>query len=142
MEQNKLKKIVEFSAGGFVINHGKLLLIKLLDNQKIGIPKGHIEKNEDPLAAARREIAEETGYQALKLIKELPKIEYTFREKDKLILKTVYLYLFELLDDMNCDPKREEHEEIENVWANYDQAEKIVSYDDIKKVLKTIKDII
>ncbi len=49
------------SAGGVVINtHGKVLVVNQ-NNDSWSLPKGHIEKGEDALTAATREIAEESG---------------------------------------------------------------------------------
>src|SRR5882672_8119515 len=59
------------SAGGVVMNkHGQVLMV----NQRglsWSLPKGHIEKGEKPLEAARREIFEESGVSKLTYIKPL-----------------------------------------------------------------------
>ena len=86
------------SAGGIVLNpEGKVILV----NQR-GIswsfPKGHVEKGESDLEAAKREIYEESGVNDLELIKDLG--EYTrfrigFDGKDDVSKrKTIKLYLF------------------------------------------------
>ncbi len=49
------------SAGGVVVNPGGDIAIVNQNNDSWSFPKGHIERSEDALAAALREIEEETG---------------------------------------------------------------------------------
>lgn len=56
-----------YSSGIALINKGKIFLIKpfMSNNDKWGIPKGHIEVNEDSKITAIREFYEETGISLL-----------------------------------------------------------------------------
>lgn len=58
-------------------------------------PKGHIEKGEDEIEAARRELKEETGIEDIELLKKFKEsIFYFFRdEKKNLIRKEVIFFL-------------------------------------------------
>jgi 8-oxo-dGTP pyrophosphatase MutT (NUDIX family) len=51
---------------------GKVLLVQqdraTLNNKTLEFPSGHIEKGEKPLAAAHRELLEETGYRARRMV--------------------------------------------------------------------------
>ncbi len=59
------------SAGGIVINkNGEIVLVKQ-GGVSWSFPKGHLEKSETALEAAKREILEETGIKDLFLEKEL-----------------------------------------------------------------------
>src|SRR3989344_3405057 len=59
------------SAGGIVKNtRGEIALVKN-GPDFWGFPKGHIDEGENALAAARREIAEETGLEYVRFVKEL-----------------------------------------------------------------------
>ena len=59
------------SAGGVVVNdHGKVLVVSQ-HGTSWSLPKGHIDAGEDALAAARREIYEESGIRDLQLVSEL-----------------------------------------------------------------------
>jgi 8-oxo-dGTP pyrophosphatase MutT (NUDIX family) len=58
------------NAGGIVYDPVKraVLLVQRKDNLRIGTPKGHCEAGETLLAAAKREIAEETGVADMKYL--------------------------------------------------------------------------
>ncbi len=49
------------SAGGVVINRAGQVLVVSQKGTSWSLPKGHVEEGEDALAAARREIFEESG---------------------------------------------------------------------------------
>lgn len=59
------------SAGGIILNSkGEIILVKQSGNVW-SFPKGHIEKDENTLEAAKREIFEETGLTRFELAREL-----------------------------------------------------------------------
>ena len=63
------------SAGGVVINgEGKVLVVSQ-HGTSWSLPKGHIDPGENALAAAKREIYEESGIRDLELIRELGSYE-------------------------------------------------------------------
>lgn len=85
-------------AGGVVLNKKGLVLLVSQRGNSWGLPKGHIDKGEDPLTAAKREIHEESGVADLKLIKDLGSYE---RYKigldggdDPSEFKTIHMFLF------------------------------------------------
>lgn len=59
------------SAGGVVLNEQGLVLVVNQHGTSWSLPKGHIDPGEDKLAAARREIYEESGIKEVELLKEL-----------------------------------------------------------------------
>jgi 8-oxo-dGTP pyrophosphatase MutT (NUDIX family) len=59
------------SAGGVVINDEGEVLVVSQRGRSWSLPKGHIDPGEDALAAAKREIYEESGIRDLELIREL-----------------------------------------------------------------------
>jgi ADP-ribose pyrophosphatase YjhB (NUDIX family) len=67
-------------------------------NNLWSLPKGHIEEGEDTLAAAKREIAEESGVTELEYIRELGVYtRYKLNKEghdDTSELKTIHVFLF------------------------------------------------
>jgi len=63
------------SAGGVVTNDADEVLVVSQQGTSWSLPKGHVDAGEDALAAARREIYEESGVRDLELIRELGSYE-------------------------------------------------------------------
>ena len=59
------------SAGGVVLNPKGEVLVVSQNGDSWSLPKGHLDRGEDELQAARREIYEETGVRRLELVKKL-----------------------------------------------------------------------
>ena len=59
------------SAGGVVLNTKGEVLVVSQHGTSWSLPKGHLDEGESELAAARREIREESGVCELKLLKKL-----------------------------------------------------------------------
>ena len=86
------------SAGGVVLNDRGLVLVVSQHGTSWSLPKGHIDPGEDSLAAARREIYEESGVRDVELIKELGSYgRYRIGKdsgEDKSEYKTIHMFLF------------------------------------------------
>ena len=70
----------ELAAGGVVYDAGTgdVLILHVRGEDRWGFPKGHVEPGEPVLAAARREIAEETALDALEFEREIAEVHYRF----------------------------------------------------------------
>lgn len=91
MQEQKMEEKV--SAGGIIRNpHGEIALVKNGD-AFWGFPKGHVDPGEDMLTAALREITEETGLVAVKLIKDLGSYR-RMGGRDMAEAKLIHMYLF------------------------------------------------
>lgn len=87
------------SAGGIVLNPSGQVLVVSQHGTSWSLPKGHVEEGEDALEAARREIYEEAGVTALKLVRELGsygrfKLAADGGE-DHSEFKTIFMFVFE-----------------------------------------------
>lgn len=81
------------AAGGLVHAKGKYLFI--FRNGFWDIPKGKLEKEEDPVTAAVREVEEECGLLSPRIIKPLVTTYHTYEMKGKQVLKRTFWYLME-----------------------------------------------
>jgi 8-oxo-dGTP pyrophosphatase MutT (NUDIX family) len=59
IDPSRSRNVFHHSAGAVVIDGGTCLLVRC--GQDWAFPKGHLEKEESPADAARREVREETG---------------------------------------------------------------------------------
>lgn len=104
------------AAGGVVQNElGKLLMIFRLG--KWDLPKGKIEKGENPQEAGMREVTEECGVNGLTIKSELPSSFHTYRHNGKRVLKKTYWYMMHCKGDNKLVPQTEE-DILQVVWAN------------------------
>src|SRR4051794_23538781 len=127
----------ERSAGVVVFRNdpgGRVFL--LLDYGRFwDYPKGHVEKGEDDLAAALRELKEETGLADVELVDGFrEEMTYFFRDKKKgLIKKTVVFFLAQT----DSDKITVSHEHEAGEFLPYEQALERLTYPNAKKLLKS-----
>ena len=94
------------AAGGVVVVNGKIVTITR--NGIPDLPKGHIEKGEQPEQAAIREVEEETGIGKLRIVKELPSTWHCYQLNEEWRLKRTYWYLMESGEAFQTKPQTEE----------------------------------
>ena len=101
-------------------------------------PKGHVEKGEDDLAAAIRELQEETGIADARILPDFRhEITYFFRDRKKgLIRKTVVFFLAQTdSSDVTLS-----HEHVGFAFLPFDEALARLSYPNAKGILQAAQD--
>jgi len=126
------------SAGGVVLNDDGLILIVNQKRRSWSLPKGHLEKGESSLEAAKREIYEESGIKELTLIKELGNYE-RYRIFNESELKTITLFLFKT-SEIELNPIDPENPEAR--WVEKEQIAELLTHPKDKEFfLKIINQI-
>ena len=122
------------AAGGIVVKNGKIVTITRHDIPDL--PKGHIEKGENPEQAAMREVEEETGIGKLQIVKPLPSTWHCYFEHEEWKLKRTYWYLMQSEADLQAKPQTEEGiSEVKLIGA-----EEIDSF--LKRTFRSISEIL
>lgn len=128
----------ERSAGAIIFHKKNKKIEYLILHYAInywGFPKGHVEKGESDRETAKREIDEETGLKDLTFIPGFErKTHWSFKRgsNSEVINKEAIFYL--------CQSKTKKvklsFEHNDYFWLPFEEAIKIVSFDNIKTILK------
>ncbi len=128
----------EFSAGGIVVDEGRLLMVKVRNlegQERWTFPKGHIEQAETAEKAAVREVEEETGY-LCEILRAFDRVQYYFQRNGELTKKTVTWFLMKPIKKVGAlDPE----EILETEWVSKEEAEKRAVYKSDKKLLAKLR---
>jgi 8-oxo-dGTP pyrophosphatase MutT (NUDIX family) len=127
----------ETSAGGVVtrVEAGQRLYLLIRDKHgNWGFPKGHIERGEQPLTAALREVTEETGVNALTVRGPIGDIEWMFTWRGTLIKKKCHFFLMETPTALTLPQTDEGITECR--WSGMDDALSLLRYDNARQVLR------
>jgi 8-oxo-dGTP pyrophosphatase MutT (NUDIX family) len=133
----------EVSAGGIVFRRDgdRTFFLLIRDSYRNwGFPKGHLEEGEEPATAALREVGEETGLASLELRAPIEVIDWSFRFRGRLIHKTCHFFLIET-SDRRTAPQRAEGITACR-WAQFDQAVRMISYENARAVLEQAQAIV
>ncbi|MBV9803934.1 MAG: NUDIX domain-containing protein [Solirubrobacterales bacterium] len=98
----------------------------------LALPKGHLDQGETDEAAARREVAEETGVVA-ELIDKLGDVEYSYERRGRRRNKRVAFYLFEYRSGSLED---HDHEIEDARWMPLEEAVRELTYDGEREIVR------
>lgn len=125
----------ERSAGSIIyrVDNGKrfYLLIKNKCSENWGFPKGHLEKGEDDVDAAIREVSEETG---LDIVPEENFAEYSKYSMRNGVEKTVAVFISEI--SLNQDVILQAEEVSDSVFLPFESALERLTFDNDVKILR------
>lgn len=128
----------QVSAGGVVFRRTpsevEVLLIKA--GGRWSFPKGNMERGESPAQTALREIAEETGVPEgrLRIVADLPDVDYAFRWGRGLVFKRVHYFLVELAGQVALRPQPTEIEDVR--WFAPAEARRALSFKNARETLE------
>ena len=105
-EFRKDYKLVK-AAGGIVRDNNNRVLV-IFRRGKWDLPKGKIDKDERRKHAALREVREETGLDALLIVRSYDKTYHVYTEKNAQILKKTYWYEMAAVTSEPLKPQAEE----------------------------------
>jgi len=123
MPKNQIRK-----AGAVIFNPVKfdrvVLLYSSLRNDW-SFPKGHIDGEETPIEAMKREVKEETGLTG-RIVAQLPDLKYSTPQREN-ILVNMYLMVAE-----NEDGLKPEYPGDEVQWCHKDDVTSVLTYPNLK----------
>jgi 8-oxo-dGTP pyrophosphatase MutT (NUDIX family) len=128
---------VELSAGGAVVRDREVIVIVPVKRDAsrrrvLALPKGHLDGSETAEAAAKREVAEETGVTAA-LIDKLGDVEYTYERRGRRRAKRVTFFLFEYRSGSLED---HDHEIEEARWMPLTLAAEALTYPGEREIVR------
>jgi diadenosine hexaphosphate hydrolase (ATP-forming) len=129
----------EVSSGGVVFRRNKKGEVEILmiqdSKDRWSLPKGQVKGEETLKQTAEREIKEETGLQDMEVMNWLGKVQFRYRRKNSLVLKTMHVYLVRAIGD-TAKIQTEDVDWITKVkWFPTSEALEKVEYDDIGKLI-------
>jgi len=125
MNSRPKPRVEETSAGGFVLAADGSPRIAVIGRRNRGgridwcVPKGHLEGDETKEQAAIREIAEETGLEAI-IIESLGSIHYEFSTPTSIISKTVHHFLMQQTGGTLTIENDPDQEAVDIRWVHID----------------------
>jgi 8-oxo-dGTP pyrophosphatase MutT (NUDIX family) len=136
----------QVSAGGVVFQqHAEMIEVVLIavgEKRRWQLPKGLVNRGEDPEQTALREVREETGIESA-LLNPIDKIEYWYygssESKRIRFHKIVHFYLLKFLSGSTNDHDQEVEEAR---WVEIDEAQRLLAFKSEKEVVVKAKNMI
>ena len=123
-------------AGTILVNieNKKIGLIYRKDKIGYEFPKGHLEEGENLEECAIRETEEETGRKN-HIVEELETVNYVTSKGED-----VELHFYIAIDDGETDKNIVEEDREENIWAELDEVENKLTFNNLKRVWDNSKE--
>lgn len=146
MNKAKIPTSGQISAGGAAFRQNKgqteVVLISVGEPPRWQLPKGLVDKDETPEAAAVREVREEGGVDC-ELLSLIETIEYWYYSSHKGGRTRFHKFVhFFLLRYHSGDPGNHDREVNEACWVAIDQAVDMLAFANERKVVQKAKEMI
>lgn len=135
----------EVSAGGVLVRRTASGPQVLLASRRVrsgdlvwGLPKGLVERGEGPEDTARREVAEETGWQGT-VRADLGEIEYWYVRSGVRVHKVVRFFLMEATEG---DESLRDHEMEEVRWFPLSEAAEAIAFEGERDTVRRAAEIV
>jgi 8-oxo-dGTP diphosphatase len=134
----------QVSSGGVIFrregSNAEIALVAVKEGRVWSLPKGVVEKGEEPSQTAVREVWEETGLSG-RIVKKIGDISYWYYIKDNntKCRKTVHFYLLEYVSGTTSDHNREVDAA---EWVPIDDALNRVSYKGDREIVQKAKEML
>ncbi|MBI5835461.1 MAG: NUDIX domain-containing protein [Armatimonadetes bacterium] len=128
-------------AGGVVLHGDRVLLLYKRLNGEWRLPKGRLNAGEDLLAAALREVSEETGFAQLAAVAPLGtrRVEYTVNGQRS--GRDLTFFAMRLDGFTRCPRDRRDAKRFAVCWMTVSQALEALTFDDERQWLRQALDL-
>jgi 8-oxo-dGTP pyrophosphatase MutT (NUDIX family) len=115
------------AAGGVVVEGDRVLILRRPSRDEIRLPKGHIEQGESAQETALREVAEESGYDDLKILADLGHQTVEFDYKGVHVVRDEYYFV---MRPQSLHRKERKEKELQFIpdWLGWDEALSALSF--------------
>jgi 8-oxo-dGTP pyrophosphatase MutT (NUDIX family) len=124
------------SAGGVIIDRGRMLLLDRPRRQEIRLPKGHVDPGEARERTALREVAEESGYTDVEIVGDLGEQEVEFEHKGEQYRRTEQYYLMRLRSEQLGELSSHDAAQFQPIWLPLEEAVARLTYEPEKNVAR------
>jgi 8-oxo-dGTP diphosphatase len=118
------------AAGGVLVDGDRIALVHRPRYDDWTLPKGKHEPGEDDVAAALREVQEETGFRG-RIERDLGVVRYTVEKRGVVLPKVVHYYVMQA--EGGAFAPNDEVDELR--WVTREQAAQLLTYERDREVL-------
>jgi 8-oxo-dGTP pyrophosphatase MutT (NUDIX family) len=126
------------AAGGVVVHHGRVLVLRRPSRGEVRLPKGHVEPGEDVKAAALRETREESGCADLVLLADLGTQVVQFDHAGRHVVRQERYFLMTLPDNPPSPGRGED--QFQPLWLTWDQALEALTFEAEREWVRRARD--
>jgi 8-oxo-dGTP pyrophosphatase MutT (NUDIX family) len=123
------------AAGGVVVHGDRVLVLRSARYSDLRLPKGHVEEDELPHAAALREVAEESGYGDLEIVADLGEQVVEFDVGDTHTIRHERYFLMRLRSERQIARPGDDDDKFKPEWLRWDDAIAGLAFDEERRWL-------